>query len=132
MMKSYSANVSILLLVQSLLLSFGGLAVEGFAPSSSVSRTSSTVYMGGFLNGRVPKNDIMKKEDDAMWVDDGSSDDKKGGGWNPFDIAKSFDGNKKTPTPKSKASAPAKKKGAAAAATPPKKTTGGFKMPWDK
>lgn len=130
MMKSYTANVSILLL-----LSFGGSAVEGFAPSSSssVSRTSSTVYMGGFLNGRVPKNDIMKKEDEAMWVDDGSSDDKKGGGWNPFDIAKSFDGNKKTP-PKSKAAAPAKKKGAAAAAaaTPPKKAAGGFKMPWDK
>jgi hypothetical protein len=80
--------------------------------------------MGGFMEGKVPKNDIMKKEDEAMWIDDGSSDSNSGG-WNPFAIAKSFD------SPKKKASKPAvaAKK---APPPPPKKKASGFKMPWDK
>jgi hypothetical protein len=79
--------------------------------------------MGGFLDGRVPKNDIMKKEDEAMWIDDGSS---SGGGWNPFKIAASLDKPKK---PESKASPKAKK---ASPPVEPKKKSGGLKMPWDK
>ncbi|KAG7367443.1 hypothetical protein IV203_030114 [Nitzschia inconspicua] len=109
--------------------------VEGFAPSQSMrffgvkecdgtKGSETSVAMGGFLDGRVPKNDIMKKEDEAMWVDDGSDKEAKSGGWNPFEIAKSFD------KPKSKSSAPLKKK---PSATPePPKQTGGFKMPWGK
>ena len=75
-----------------LLLSASG--VQAFAPKSLSPRSDTAVNMGGFLDGRVPKNDIMKKEDDAMWVDDGS-EDTKSGGWNPFAIAKSFDNPKK-------------------------------------
>lgn len=80
--------------------------------------------MGGFLEGRVPKNDIMKKEDEAMWVDDEGSDSESGGGWNPFKIASSFDSPKKKAAPSKKG--PAKKK------EEPSKKAGGFKMPWDK
>ncbi|KAL3910207.1 MAG: hypothetical protein SGARI_002237, partial [Bacillariaceae sp.] len=68
-------------------------------------------------------NDIMKDEDDAMWIDDGS-EDTKSGGWNPFATAK------KDPKKKGKPAAAAAKK--QAPPPPPKKNAGGFKMPWDK
>ena len=97
--------------------------VQAFAPQPLSQRIDSAVNMGGFLDGRVPKNDIMKKEDDAMWVDDGSQDSKSGG-WNPFEIAKNFENPKKAKP----AAAAAKKQ----ATPPPKKNAGGFKMPWDK
>ena len=83
-MKSYSP----------LFLLLGGAHAFATQQSSSLSYSTS-LQMGGFLDGRVPKNDIMKQEDDAMWIDDGS-DDNKAGGWNPFAVAKSFDKPKKT------------------------------------
>jgi len=96
--------------------------------------------MNGFLDGRE-KSNIMKQEDEAMWVDDG--DDSGGGGWNPF-------GSKKaTPEPK-KAVAKAVPKPVAAPKmqnpfAPKKKVEvpkpepikeapkkASFKFPWDK
>jgi hypothetical protein len=129
--KSANMKSSVQQQLSTLLLLSCGLAqvqVQSFAPSPSVlsckeSRTS--VYMGGFLDGRVPKNDIMKKEDEAMWIDDGIDKDSKKGGWNPFAIAKTFD----KPKPKSKSTTPTNKK---APPSPPPKKTEGFKMPWDK
>ena len=108
--------------VSTLSILFSLAGIEAFAPANLSRRSDTAVNMGGFLDGRVPKNDIMKKEDDAMWVDDGS-EDTKSGGWNPFEIAKSFEDPKK-----SKPAAAAKKQ----APPPPAKKSGGFKMPWDK
>lgn len=103
------------------------------------SNRSSCLSMGGFLEGKGKKNEIMKREDEAMWVDEGDT----GGGWNPF--------AKKAPA--AKAPAPAAKKAPASAAkkapalvnpfakkapvekavaAPPKKAASGFKFPWDK
>jgi hypothetical protein len=106
--------------------------------STTCAQTSSSLEMnGGFLDGRE-KNDIMKNEDDAMWVDDG--DDSSGGGWNPF-------GSKKAPPEPKKAvaksvakpvAAPkmqnpfAKKKVEVPEPEPEAPKKASFKFPWDK
>ena len=99
---------------------------DGFSPCCWVREgrchlDSTALEMGGFLDGRVPKNDIMKREDDAMWVEDEESG--KSEGWNPFKIAASFDPPKKKAGQKKIAPEPKE--------APKKKSAGGFKMPWD-
>uniref|UniRef100_A0A7S1ZI50 Uncharacterized protein n=1 Tax=Trieres chinensis TaxID=1514140 RepID=A0A7S1ZI50_TRICV len=72
----------------------------------------SRLEMGGFLDGKYGKSDIMKEEDDAMWIDENDT----GPSWNPF------------------AAKPAAKAAPKQAAPPPpvaKKPTGGG-FPWQK
>lgn len=100
---------------------------NGFVVKNDSSRRASiasrTSLNGGFLDGSGKKSDVMKKEDDAMWIeDDGGS--SGGGIWNPFAIAKSLDDPKPKQTPKAKQ--------AAKAPPEPAKKSSGFKFPWDK
>lgn len=100
--------------------------------------TSSSLLMGGFLDGRAPRIDVRDKEDDAMWVDE-DDDASGGGGWN-----NPFASKEKAPPPPppspAKAKAPSfslfgqKKAPAPAPAPPPPppKSSSGFKFPWDK
>ena len=127
-------SVSILVLLTATQLS------EAFAPTSSKS-VDTKLY--NFLDGSQKKNDIMTREDDAMWVDD----DDQGVNWNPFAAKKA------PPMPKASTPPPpppAAKKAPAASpfsffakkSTPepepvpepvePPKKAGGFKFPWDK
>lgn len=109
---------------------------HGFVVSTNSPRAltgSPPLQMGGFLEGKGKKNEIMKNEDEAMWVDDGS-ESSSSGGWNPFKIAASLDDidlNKPRTTGKPGARKPAIAK-APAAKKEPKKASGGFKFPWDK
>lgn len=76
--------------------------------------------------GSQKKNDIMKREDDAMWVED--SDDKPSGGggfWNPFAIAKGLDDPDQVAARKARSNTPPPP-------PPEPKKSGGFKFPWDK
>uniref|UniRef100_A0A7S0AX19 Uncharacterized protein n=1 Tax=Minutocellus polymorphus TaxID=265543 RepID=A0A7S0AX19_9STRA len=82
----------------------------------------STALGGGFLDGSGKKTDIMKREDDAMYVEDPS--DKPSGGWNPFAIAKNLDDPKQVEARKARSKTPPPPP------TEPKKS-GGFKFPWD-
>ena len=127
-------SVSILVLLTATQLS------EAFAPTSSKS-VDTKLY--NFLDGSQKKNDIMTREDDAMWVDD----DDQGVNWNPFAAKKA------PPMPKASTPPPpppAAKKAPAASpfsffakkSTPepepvpepvePPERAGGFKFPWDK
>jgi hypothetical protein len=84
--------------------------------------TVSSLDMGDFLDGNAKKNDIMVREDEAMWVDEG--DAESSGGWsNPFAKKKA---DAKQPTAKQSKPAPKKKE------APKKAASGGFKLPWDK
>jgi hypothetical protein len=115
--------------------------------------TTTSIGMGGFLEGRMPKNDIMKREDDAMWVEDDEASKKDGGQpWNPFTKSNKNNNNNnqkaagagiapsllaaQAPKRKVVASTTNKKKTTGTApsptATPPKKNGNAFKMPWDK
>jgi hypothetical protein len=51
--------------------------------TTTITTTPSLLMSGGFLEGRIPKNDIRTREDDAMWVGDNDGDEGVGG-WNPF------------------------------------------------
>mmetsp|Transcript_1020 Transcript_1020/g.2616 ORF Transcript_1020/g.2616 Transcript_1020/m.2616 type:complete len:123 (+) Transcript_1020:51-419(+) len=89
-----------------------------------VTSSSSSLEMGGFLDGRGKKIEIREKEDAAMWVDENDT-----GGWNPF--------SKKNVEPKQSvakkgkpAPVAAKKKKEEPKKAPP--STSGFKFPWDK
>lgn len=97
--------------------------------TTMTSSSSSVLEMGGFLDGKGKKNDIMEKEDAAMWVDD--EDDAGGaGGWNPF--AKKTVATKQPAAKKGGKAAPPAKKGKPAVVEPKKAADGGFKFPWDK
>mmetsp|Transcript_13735 Transcript_13735/g.20637 ORF Transcript_13735/g.20637 Transcript_13735/m.20637 type:complete len:137 (-) Transcript_13735:39-449(-) len=132
-----------LLIVASTAACSKGFVILNKTTRTACAQTSSSLEMnGGFLNGR-DKSDIMKNEDDAMWVDDGDGD--AGAGWNPF-------GKKKAaPAPAPKKAAPepvAKPTPVAKMQNPfaPKKKVevpkeepiqeapkkAGFKFPWDK
>eukprot|EP00591_Stephanopyxis_turris_P000769 CAMPEP_0195513494 /NCGR_PEP_ID=MMETSP0794_2-20130614/5133_1 /TAXON_ID=515487 /ORGANISM="Stephanopyxis turris, Strain CCMP 815" /LENGTH=139 /DNA_ID=CAMNT_0040641519 /DNA_START=84 /DNA_END=503 /DNA_ORIENTATION=+ len=118
-------------------------SVNGFvvpAPYRTITRGISSVShleMGGFLDGSQKKNDIMEKEDAAMWVDE----DDSGPSWNPF-AAKAPKKAAPPPPPTSKgASKPAlsfswQKEAKTPEPEPvieaPKKESAGFKFPWDK
>lgn len=84
-----------------LVLSFGVASAFQVAP---VSRTSSALGMGGFLDGKGKRITIRDDEDSAMWIED----KKAPGGRVPSEP-------KKKEEPKK---------------TKPK--SGGFKFPWDK
>ena len=92
------------------------------------SETSSSLEMNGFLDGRG-KNNIMKEEDEAMWVDD--DDDS---GWNPFvnKKAQPVPVAKPVAAPKMQNPFAPKKKVEVPIKEAPKKVLGGFKFPWDK
>ena len=125
-------------------LSPADLHLETSRDVFSSDEKAAVLFMGGFLDGKYDKSNIMKQEDDAMWIDDGESSSE---GWNPFKIISSFD------KPKPKQSAPAPPPPPAKKASPapffasmnnkpkpeakkapepetPKKQTG-FKFPWD-
>mmetsp|Transcript_21788 Transcript_21788/g.32060 ORF Transcript_21788/g.32060 Transcript_21788/m.32060 type:complete len:132 (+) Transcript_21788:198-593(+) len=116
---------------------------HGFTiPSSTSPQRTSTALNGGFLDGGKKKTDIMQREDDAMWVDDGDS--SSGGGWNPF-AAKPKAAPKaaapkavieKAPASiKKPMSMPWQKKPApkpVVEPTPEPPKPAGFKFPWDK
>ena len=101
--------------------------------TSTTMSTSSLMMSGGFLEGRIPKNDIRKREDEAMWMGDDDSEGG-GGGWNPFQKKKPVEEpvsktKNKAVTPKTP---PQKAVKQASAPPSPKKNAGVFKMPWDK
>ena len=90
--------------------------------------TSSHHWLADYLlasinTGSGKKTDIMKREDDAMYVEDPS--DKPSGGWNPFAIAKNLDDPKQVEARKARSKSPPPP-------PPEPKKSGGFKFPWDK
>jgi hypothetical protein len=125
-MMHHPVTAAALLVMTVLVCSMMMMTCHAFAPMLTVrDHTSDTALeMGGFLDGKYDKSDIMKKEDDAMWIDDEpTAGGKKKEGWNPFKIAQSFE------QPAKKKAAPAAKK---APPPPPAKKQPGFKFPWDK
>ncbi len=129
--------------LQLILLAACQLGGDAFSPASSfqstyvtsTQTTKTTTALNNFLDGGVKKNDIMQREDEAMWIDENDT----GGGWNPFASKK-----KAPPPPVAKKAAPVAQKKAAAAPsffgkkkstpppTPPEPKASGFKFPWDK
>lgn len=113
----------------------GGGFLDGESKDHSVNRCDTKHYFFSPLvslnpcfdqinAGSAKKNDIMKNEDDAMWVED--ADDKtSGGGWNPFAIAKGLDDPKQAEARKARSKSPPPP-------PPEPKKSGGFKFPWDK
>ena len=85
-------------------LALSATAASAFQ-TTPVSRTSSALGMGGFLEGGGAKVTIRDDEDGAMWIDDGA------GGRTPSEKPKNV--------PKKPVAKDTKK-------------SGGFKFPWDK
>ena len=80
-------------------------ATSAFSPAPRMAQQQSTsLLMGGFLEGRGAKITIREDEDNAMWIDDGTGGRLPGSG-----------------KPKTEPKKPE-----------PKKKSGGFKFPWDK
>ena len=142
--KQRTLIVALLIAPSQAFLSPADLHLETSRDVYSPDEKAAALFMGGFLDGKYDKSNIMKEEDDAMWIDDGESSSE---GWNPFKIISSFD------KPKPKQSAPAPPPPPAKKASPapffasmnnkpkpeakkapepetPKKQTG-FKFPWD-
>ena len=107
---------------------------DAFVPSAFVvTKSQTTTSLNNFLDGKFGKTDVMKREDEAMWVDD--SDEVAN--WNPFAKKKSTPPPPPPPPPK-KAAAPsfsffgkkAPEPEPEPIPEPPKSS--GFKFPWDK